>query len=307
MTAALLVLTLLQAHAQAPMPAHHGAETLFLAQATGKKTVPASASLATATGAFVLDRKARALDYDLTFHGLEHGPPQSIGLYNFGEGGNGKLILALCAGAERPCPKETSANLTGRWKDVADTPLGKTFLAELASARIYLQLIGGNGQPEIRAQLEPNGAMVPVRNFLAHLGPAPEVESRGVGTAVLSEVHFPDGRVSVLYDVTVAGTSGPLRGATLIGVPKPAAVAPTTEVPTLKSLTQRALPRQIFLPTRGSAAGGTLTGAYETQRAQPDAIFVTKFLSTATPQAGIAVATAQYPEGELFGVFKPIR
>src|SRR5262245_17143635 len=74
----------------------HGGTTLFLAQAEAAKVVPPRTSLATATGAFLVDPAKRTLSYDLTFHGLEYGPAKSIALYNSGPGRNGAMIHTIC-------------------------------------------------------------------------------------------------------------------------------------------------------------------------------------------------------------------
>lgn len=280
----------------------HGGTPLFVAQATAAKTVPASSSSATATGAFLVDPARRTVRYDLTYHGLEKGPARSIALHNFGEGGNGALVHTICGG-DQPCPDGPSANLTGTWDGKGPVPLDGKLLGEFASARVYVQIVGGTGKPEVRGQLEPNGAMVPVKNFVAHLEPAPGADTRGVGTAVLSEVHFADGRVSVFYEVTVAGTSGAPKSAALVGVPAdPAGPAASAR----KFTSRNALPKLRLLPSRTAATGGTMTGQYEVKDKQADALFVTRMMAARSAEVGIAVSTSRFPEGELYGVFKPV-
>jgi hypothetical protein len=277
----------------------HGGAVLFLARATADKVVPPGASSASATGAFVVDPAKRTVSYDLTFHGLEFGPPESIELRNFGMGGNGALILALCGGGGPSCPSLPSASLTGTWDGQGGATLDNQLLGEFASARVYLQIVGGDGKAEIRGQLEPNGAMVPVSNFVAHLEPAPGTQGRGTGTAVLSEVHFADERVAVFYEVTVAGTSGEPSSAVLVGV------TDTTAAP-MEFSAQNALPRLRRLPSRTAATGGTLTGEFETRRDQVEVPLATRMLAEGNREVGIAVSTEGFPEGELFGVFKPV-
>ena len=58
------------------------ANTLFIAQLDAKQVVGGSASSATGTGAFMLDKK-RMMQYRLTYQGLDT-PAKSIALYNFG-------------------------------------------------------------------------------------------------------------------------------------------------------------------------------------------------------------------------------
>lgn len=282
------------------MAMHHGGTKLFLAQAAANKVHPAGTSSATATGAFLVDPAQPTVSYDLTYHGLENGPPKSIALHNFGEGGNGARIHTICAGdAGRPCPNLASANLTGSWAEntQASAPIDTKLLGEFASARVYLEVVGGDGRPEIRGQLEPNGAMVPFRNFVAHLSSAQG--GSGVGTAVLSEAHFADGRVSVFYQVTVAGTSSAPQGVALVGV---AAAAPAPP----KFSPKNALPQFKSLPSRAPATGGTLFGQYEVRRDKGDALFATKLFSAGNPEVGISVRTSRFPDGELYGIFKPV-
>lgn len=280
---------------------HGRATTLFLAQLDGAKVVPPGASSATATGAFIVDPGKRTIDYDITFHGLENGPPKSIALHNFGAGANGALIVTICGGAGRPCPALASANLTGEWDGQGRPELDGNLLGELASGRVYVEIAGGDGKPEIRGQLEPNGAMVPVKNFVAHLTPAPGADARAAGTAVLSEVHYPDGRVEVFYQVTVAGASGTPKGAALVGSPAAGRAAP------LKIAPRNTLPKPKLAPSRAPATGGTLTGQYQANRTQRSALLATSLLAAGSRDISIAVSTNRFPDGELHGVFKQVQ
>jgi hypothetical protein len=296
---AALTVALAQDRPPAPMAMSHGGATLFLAQARAAKVVPPSASSATATGAFLVDPARGSVAYEITFHGLENGPPRSIALHNFGAGANGAVIYRIC-GDDRPCPDLASATLTGTWESGrGSATLDGKLLGEIASARVYLEIVGGNGKGEVRGQLEPNGAMVPVRNFVAHLAPAPNSGSRGTGTAVLSETHFADGRVSVLYEITVAGTSGTPKGAELVRIPAAA------DRSRLRFLSRNALPRLRLLPSHAAATGGTMTGEFEVDRQRRNALTVTGLQADNT-ETGILVSTSRFPEGELFGVFKPV-
>jgi len=275
----------------------HGGTSLFVAQMRGSKVVPGNPSSATATGAFMVDPTKKSVTYDLTFHGLENGPPQSIALRNFGEGENGSVLYTLCGSTGSACPTSTSGNLTGTWDGQGRPALDTNLLGEFASARTYVEIVGGNGRPEIRGQLEANGAMVPVKNFVAHLA---GTASRGVGTAVLSEVHYADGRVGVFYEVSVAGISGAPRSASLTPV------SSTDAQGQLKFNSNMILPGLQAIRTRIPATGGTLTGQYETRRSQKGAIFATNFVSSVTPGIAITVSTSRFPGGEISGIFKAV-
>lgn len=286
--------------ARPPMGMHHGGTVLFVAQIEASKVLPIRKSSASGTGAFLVDPVKRVVRYELTFHGLEYGPPTSIALYNFGAGGNGALLHTICGSDNRPCPNLTSATITGTLDvDAQQKPSGE-LLGEYASARVYVQIVGGDGKAEIRGQLEPNNAMLPVKNYVAHLAPTKNQKARGTGTAVLSEVYFADGRVSVFYQATVADTSGAPKSAALVNAP--AAIDRSQ----LEILSQNALPKLKILPSRASATGGTMTGQYEDNRNRNNALFVTKMMSDDAREIGIVISTNTVPEGELYGVFKPV-
>jgi len=268
-----------------PRPAqttvHHGGPTLFVAQAEGAKTVPPSNSAATATGAFLVDPQRRTMRYDFTFHGLERGAPKTIALYNFGPGRNGERVHVMCGAGASACPDAASGNVTGTWEGRIDNRL----LGEIASSRIYVQVDGGDGRAELRAQLEPNSAMVPVRNFAAHLVSAAGVESRGVGTAFYSEVHFAGGRVAVVYQVTVANTKGEPRSVLL------------------RAAESSVLPGARLLKSRNAAeSGGTIRGSFEVASGGNKALLA----SSREAQSTLVVTTAGFPNGELSGVLDPV-
>jgi CHRD domain len=290
------------AHIVRAQPMRHGGPVLFVAAATGNQVVPPNTSSASATGAFLVDATERRVTYELTYHGLENGPPQRIELHNFGAGGNGPRVYTLCGDDGAACPKAVSGNITGSWDQTSKnaTQLDTKMLGEFASARIYIEVVGGNERAEIRAQLEPNGAMIPVRNFVAHL--ASTRGGNGTGTAVLSEAQFADGRVSVMYHVTVAETQGTPDGVALVGVS--GAVGAAAQPPRFPRST--ALPSLKVLSSKTPARGGTLTGQYEARQERTDAVLATKLLSAGNRDVGITVRTSRFPEGELFGVFKPV-
>src|ERR1700737_4285749 len=123
------------------MSGQHGGPVLFVAQMDAGKVVPRSTSRATATGAFIAEPARRTVAYDLTYQGLEHGGAKSVALHNYGAGGNGARVYPLCGDATR-CPAGPAGNLTGVWRmDESDRKL----LGELASARIYVEITGGDG------------------------------------------------------------------------------------------------------------------------------------------------------------------
>jgi hypothetical protein len=274
-----------------------GGSVLFLGRATGDQVVPRTRSTAAATAAIIIDQAQGQLRYDITFIGLERGPPTRIGLYNFGAGGNGRPVVQLCGGGDLPaCPHGVSARLSGatealRWSG--------QLLSEFASGRIYLQIDGGDGRAEIRGQLEANGAMVPNRNYVARLAPRAELGATGEGTAVYSETYLPGGEVMVEYSVTVAGTSGRPEEVALIGVadPQVARSAPF--------LGAGRLPGPRRPPVAPGRNGGTFNGAYTVRRGDRSALLAERLL-LARQAPALAVRTSRFPRGELVGVFVPI-
>ena len=282
----------------AGQPRHgHGGPTLFLLQASGSNVRPPSGSTATATGAFTVDPAQRTVTYDLTYHGLGASAPRSIALHNFGAGGNGERVYTLCGDGSAPCPAQASGNLTGSWNKGGQPAFDTNLLGEFASGRVYLEIVGGDGKPVIRGQLEANGAMVPVKNYVAHLTPTQGGD--GVGTAVLSETHFADGRVAVFYRLTVAGTSGAPRAVSVTGI---AAGAPRQATRFSK---ESALPGRRVASPAAATGGGTLVGNYDSRVS--DARLPTSMLSAGkAAEVGITVTTGRFPDGELYGAFKPV-
>lgn len=286
--------------AQDPMPGHtHAASTLFVAQADGAKTVPPSGSAASATGVFVVDPARRSVAYDLTYQGLEHGGPKTIALYNFGPGRNGRMVHALCGEGAPACPDAASGNIRGTWD--GQRQIDNRLLGEIANSRLYVQIDGGDGRPEVRAQLEPNGAMVPIRNYVAHLTPTRSAESRGVGTAFYSEVHFADGRTQVFYQVTVANTSGPPREISILPHPKTAPLTAISAAPAERAT----LPGARLRKARAAENGGTIEGSYELHPNANRELLATAL--TVRGGAAVVVSTAGVPGGELAGVLEPVQ
>jgi len=275
---------------------HMGGAVLFLGRADADQVVPRQASAATATAAIIVDLRRAQLRYDLTFNGLERGGASRIALFNFGAGGNGTTVAILCGGGDAPaCPAGGGARLAGtsdirRWSG----PL----LSEFASGRIYVQVDGGDGRPEIRGQLAANMGMVPSRAYVARLTPGSQPGATGEGTAVLSETFLPGGRVAVQYHVTVAGTAGRPEAAALIGAP------PQTET-AVRFLDAQRLPNARRQLARRSQAGATFSGGYTARGAAPSQPLANAMLAGARRPV-LAIRTSRFPRGELFGEFVPV-
>ena len=274
--------------------------TLLLAQLDSAQVVPASDSGATGTGAFLLDPRHHALGYQLTYQGVTAGA-KSIVLHNFGKGANGEAIGVLCGEGAKACPAGDGATISGNLDRMGRRPFDNPLVGEFDSERIYVEIVSNAGKAEIRGQLSPNSAMVPVSNYVAHLAPAQGAASKGTGTAILSEVHLPDGKISVFYAATVAGTSGTPVNAALVGVP--AKPAPKARAFTL----QMALPDLKLRVTRNKENGGSLSGLYRVDSAAPNALFAARLLSLGNKEAGIVVTTSRFPNGEVYGAFEPVR
>jgi hypothetical protein len=272
--------------------------TLLVAQLDAKQVVGGSTSSATGTGAFQLNPIKHTLSYDFTYQGLENGAAKSVALYNFGAGKNGEVVKALCGMDAQPCPAGSSATITGSFERGDKGPLDNNLIGEFDSGRVYIEIAGGDGKAEVRGQLAPNGAMVPVNNYVARLGPTQGANSSASGTAVVSETHLPGGKVSVFYAATVAGTAGTPTNVALVGSP-----APQDRV--FKS--ELALPKLALRLSRDKQTGGSLSGNYKVKRAAPKAVFASRLSQTGTGESGIVVATNRFPKGELYGALVPVR
>jgi len=278
---------------------HMARAVLFTATADSAQAVPRRPSAASATAGVTIDRIANDLRYDITYHGLEHGAPSRIALHNFGAGGTGAEVVVLCGRGAAPCPARPSARLAGA---IGTLRLTNRLFSEFVSSRIYLEIDGGDGRPEIRGQLRTNGAMAPVRNYVARLAPVPGTPvtpATGEGTAVLSETFLPGNRVAVQYSVTVAGTSGPPEAMSLAGVnaSDPGAAA--------RFLNAARLPSVLRILSNRARGGGTFSGRYVARRADRSAVLAVNLLGTNRAPA-IAVRTGRFPRGELSGVFMPV-
>jgi hypothetical protein len=275
-----------------------GTNTLLVAQLDAKQVVGGSASTATGTGAFQLDPKQRTLAYDLTYEGLASGGARSIALYNFGLGRDGESVKALCGAPAQPCPAGAGATISGRLEGSAGgRELNANLLGEFASERVYVEIVGADGKKEIRGQLAPNSAMVMVSNFTVKLAPAEGTNSKGTGTAVVSETHLPGGKVQVFYAATVAGTAGAPTNAALVSGATPKARAFTTRA---------ALPKMQLRASRDKKSGGSLSGTYDVNRTAPNALLATRLGAGDAAQSGMVVTTSRFPNGELFGALVPV-
>jgi hypothetical protein len=279
------------------MGMHMGGPVLFLGRASADQVVPRQRSAATATAAIIVERVAGRLRYDVTFHGLERGSASRVGLYAFGVGGNGPTVLLLCGGGDAAaCPQGPSARLAGVTGALRLT--GPT-LSDFASGRIYIQVDGGDGRPEIRGQLGANGAMVPSHTYLAQLRPSGEAGATGEGTAVLSETDLPGDRVEVEYSVTVAGTSGQPQDIALVGVASP------EESGNARFLSTGRLPNLRRLFGAAARGGGSFSGSYVARRGDASAVLAEALLTTHRSPA-LSVRTSRFPRGELVGLFVPV-
>ena len=161
-----------------------------------------------------------------------------------------------------------------------------------------MEIVGANGKPEIRGQLGPNTAMVMVMSYVAHLAPIEGSQSKGAGTAVVSETYLPGGKTSVFYSATVADTSSAPTNVALVGgpAPSPEALATRSSLPELK-----------LSPSRNRETGGSLSGVYVVNNALPNPLLASRLMSANKGQSGIVVATSRFPHGELYGALVPVR
>jgi len=271
--------------------------TLLVAQLDARQVVGGGKSSATGTGTFLLDSSARTLNYNLTYEGLESGGAKSITLRNFGKGGEGEVVKTICGSDAEPCPSAAGATLTGAL-DSGGRPLENSLIGEFDSGRVYVEIIGADGKPEIRGQLGPNTAMVMVMSFVAHLAPIEGSDSKGAGTAIVSETYLPGGKTSVFYAATVADTSGAPTNVALVGGPAPTRDALATRL---------SLPELQLSQSRNREAGGSLSGVYEVNAAIPNPLLATRLMSANNGQSGIVVTTSRFPHGELYGALVPVR
>jgi hypothetical protein len=272
--------------------------TLLAAQLDAKQVVDGSASRASGTGAFLLDPTAHTLAFQLTYQGLESGAASRIALHNFGSGRNGETVRVLCGDGGPACPGGTSATIEAVVANDDKRPLDNALIGEFDSERVYVEIVGGNGKPEIRGQLAPNGAMVMVTSYVAHLAPGAGVDSKGAGTAILSETHLPGGKVSVYFAATVSAPAGVLKAAGLVADANGKHRGFTAG---------SALPQLKVSYSADPAAGGSLSTLYFTAEAKAGAPLAARLVKLGNGSVGVIVATSKYPAGELYGVLVPVR
>jgi hypothetical protein len=293
---AVLISVVRPAGAQSPEPGMRmSTRTLLLAQLDGRQVTGESSSKATGTGAFVLDSLAHTLTYSLTYQGLEAGAPRTIALYNFGAGKNGRLVGILCGPGAPRCPRSPSATISG---DVGhESALGNDLTGEFDAGRVYVEIVGGGGSPEIRGQLGLNSAMVKVANYISHLVPIRGTDSKGTGTAILSETYLPGGKVAVFYALTVAGTSSAPTRAVLTGnaIPKASSLSALISLPPTEQWQSR------------DKTGGSLSGSYDINATAPSSMSTLRLLSVEHPKIRLVVITGRFRTGELYGDLKPVR
>jgi hypothetical protein len=270
--------------------------TLFLAQLDAKQVVGGSSSSATGTGAFVLDQK-HALQYNLTYQGLD-SDAKSIALYNFDKGKNGEVVKVLCGPGAQPCPTGHAGTISGNFERGDSRAIDNQLVGEFDSGRVYVEIVGNDGKPAIRGQLGFNSAMVMVANYVVNLAPLPSVDSKGNGTAVVSETYLPKGKTSVFYAATVAGTTSAPTNASLGGTATPAERAFSP---------QAALPQLKLNLSRDRQTGGSLSGSYQVNTAAPNALLASRVLRESNGQSGLVIATGRYPKGELYGALVPVK
>jgi hypothetical protein len=272
--------------------------TLLVAQLDARQVVGGSQSHATATGAFLLDPRAHGLTYTVTYQGLDNGAG-SIGLYNFGPGRNGEAVRIICGRGAAPCPAGGSATISGRLEPDTARAIDDRLIGEFDDGRIYMEVADANGVPQIRGQLAPNIAMVRTVSYIAQLQPAPGSDTKGSGTAVLSQVFLPGGKMAVFYALTVANTSSPPTGVALAG-------------PTPGTANQIVLPPPATGPARteaGPPTGGTLANKFQLELATrgTQENLAARLASLPTTAADLVVRTSRAPKGELYGTLAPVR
>jgi hypothetical protein len=274
-------------------------DTLLLAQLNAAQVAGGSQSQATGTGAFIFNPTGHSLNYSITYEGLGGVGAGSVGLYNFGPGKNGEPVRMICGKGAPACPAGGSATIAGQLAAAAGPAIDDRLIGEFDNGRVYVEVTDSNGLPQIRGQLEPNTAMVRSANFVAHLQPAAGVDSKGSGTAVLSQVFLPEGKTAVFYAVTVANTSGAPTGV-MLTTADPGAANPLV----LPGSAVRA-----GAIGHGAARGGTLTQQFQVAQAATGTQrqLVARLTALPTKPAGILVTTGQAPKGELYGTLTPVR
>jgi hypothetical protein len=270
------------------------AQTLLLATLDASQVVKKSESRASGTATFLIDTLKRTITYQLSYEGLDARGARSITVHNFAAGQDGEVIAVICD-PRTPCPTTTSASLSGRLAPAStERPFDADLIGEFLSERVYVEIVDARGNPAIRGQLAPNGAMAPQASFVATMAGLERKAPRASGTAMGSETYMADGKVVVLYAATVAGLSSPPVGAALAAGP-----SPKDERIPLPNLKIR------YAPEEGG--GGSLSAEYETDGNAANAPLISRLRKAGHDGAGLVVMTKKFPEGEVYGVLKPLR
>jgi hypothetical protein len=156
------------------------------------------------------------------------------------------VVKVLCGPGAQPCPTGHAGTISGNFERGDSRAIDNQLVGEFDSGRVYVEIVGNDGKPAIRGQLGFNSAMVMVANYVVNLAPLPSVDSKGNGTAVVSETYLPKGKTSVFYAATVAGTTSAPTNASLGGTATPADRATVRPVARSPAATKSIRPR----PTR---------------------------------------------------------
>lgn len=274
----------------------HSHSLLLSAPLRGAHAVPAVATGAGGTGAFVLtgEEGRFELRYSLSWDGLANPQVVGVELRNFGAGGNGEVVHGLCgAHSTTACPAGRGATLAGVWTSDDRQPLTGDLVSELAAGRIYAVVrTARHRQGEIRGQLSGQPFMAHAESFVVRFGHAweggPEVETGAGGTGAFHLVAIGDGREILLYDLTVVGAGGRVTGFSIV----PGGAAKAAPAPALA------------VRARGDAAG-SLTGRLgEVDPARAKSVGTEALTSSVLADGWVVVTTA---DGEVRGEIEVLR
>lgn len=125
------------------------ASTDFTATLDGAQEVPAVATAATGTGAFVLNADKTELTFDVTVTGLS-GAIQAAHFHNGATGANGGVVRTLTSDF-------TNNTASGTWSSTDGEPLTPAIVTELEAGRLYVNVhTAANPAGEIRGQVLTN-------------------------------------------------------------------------------------------------------------------------------------------------------
>jgi hypothetical protein len=166
-------------------------------------------------------------------------------------------------------------------------------LGEFDSQRVYVEIMAATTSASRTTGTERRW----FRDKLRRSSHAQRAQFKGTGTAIVSEIYLPAGKISVFYAATVAGTSGPPVKAGLVAEPEAKVQLFTPRL---------MLPKLRLLSSPDAAAGGSLQGLFDVDSAEPNALFVKRLSSSGKAQVGIVITTSRFPDGELFGILVPV-